>query len=249
MLNWLRKREVKKTDRIEIGGVEIDIVYKNIKNIHLRILPPDGKVRITTPVRISSETLFSFVQSRIDWIKKNQQKIINRNKHHLNEYRNGEIHYFLGNKYELNVIAVSGKEKIIIDECIITLYTKINSTKAQRKKILEDFYRDQLKNIIPNYINKWEKILNVQVNEFGVKRMKTRWGTCNIRAARIWLNLELVKKPIDVLEYIIVHEMIHLLERSHNQRFKSLMSKYLPNWKNLEKQLKNFPDENINLDY
>ncbi len=249
MINWFRKREIKRKEKIEVDGVSIDIIYKYIKNIHLRILPPDGRVLITTPPRINQEDLISFIYSKIDWIKKNRQKIINQSKHHYYEFRTGEVHYFLGKEYEMNVVATSAREKIVLGERTITLFVKPDSTKTSRKKIVDDWYRDRLKETVPEIIKKWEMIMNVHVTEFGVKIMKTRWGTCNTRVSRIWLNLELAKKPTEILEYIIVHEMIHLFERSHNHRFKALMSCYLPNWKSLEHQLKTFPEEKNNFDY
>lgn len=249
MIFRIRKREIRREEKVEVGGVGIDIRYKNIRNIHLRVLPPDGRVLVTAPFRISREDLLSFIYSKTDWINKNRQKIIEHSKHHFHEFRTGETHYYLGKKYEMNVVAGGGREKIILGENSIKLFVKSNSTKTSRKKLLDEWYREQLKEVTPDIIKKWERILNVRVNEFGIKQMKTRWGTCNTRASRIWLNLELAKKPIEIFEYIIVHEMIHLLERSHNHRFKALMSSYLPNWKNLERRLKTFPEEQINLDY
>ncbi len=149
----------------------------------------------------------------------------------------GESHYFLGNRYLLNVVEASIKPYVELNNKYISLYIRPNSTKEKREKIMNEWYREQLKDMIPVYIEKWEAIIGVNVEEWGVKIMKTRWGSCNIKAHRIWINLELGKKNPRCLEYIVVHEMVHLLERKHNDRFKSYMDKFLPNWKSIKAEL------------
>lgn len=227
--------------QIKLGDISIDVIYKDIKNIHLSVHPPTGRVRIASPEKFNLDTLRVFAISKLSWIKKQRHKIQSQERETPRDYSTRETHYFLGKRFLLNVITQSKNPKVVLNHNTIDLYIRENSTLSQRKALLNEWYREQLKEKIPALIARWEKILNVNVNEFGIKKMKTRWGTCNPRAKRIWLNLELVKKPIECLEYIVVHEMIHLLERSHNQKFVALMNKYMPKWKEYKKELNRFP--------
>jgi predicted metal-dependent hydrolase len=227
--------------QIKLSDISIDVVYKNIKNIHLAVLPPNGRVRITSPKKFSLDFLQEFAVSKLNWIKKHQQQIQMMEKETPREYITGETHYYLGKRYLLNVVYTKSASKVILNHSTIDLFVRKNSSVVQRQKILIEWYRERLKEIIPDYITRLEKTMNVKVNEFGVKRMKTRWGTCNIRARRIWMNLELAKKPMHCIELIIVHEMTHLLERNHNERFYAYMTKFLPQWKESKKELKHFP--------
>lgn len=154
------------------------------------------------------------------------------------DFVSGESHYFLGTSYLLNVVETTKKQhaEIRISK-YIDLYVRPDCSKEKREKVLSEWYRENLKSIIPEYIIKWEKVMGVKVNDFGIKLMKTRWGTCNVRDKRIWINLELAKKNPRCIEYVVVHEMVHLLERSHNDIFKGYMSKFLPNWKSIKDEL------------
>ncbi len=227
---------------LTINDVEIQVIKKNIKNIHLSVHPPNGEVRISAPKKMTNEAIRIFALSKISWIKKHRAKFENQEKIPELEYISGEGHYYFGQLYILNVIyQSSNRAKVEIgNKSYIDLYVKEGTNKEKRRDIIKEWYRKELKSIIPSLIEKWEKIMGVTVEEWGVKQMKTRWGTCNPRAKRIWLNLELVKKPYHCLEYIIVHEMAHLIERGHGERFKAIMDKYYPNWRDINKELNGF---------
>lgn len=223
---------------IVIGDINIEVISKKIKNIYLSVRPPDGRVRLSVPEKMDEEVVKIFAMSKLSWIKKQKAKFHLQEIQTMGEFLSGEHHYFLGNRYLLNVIETSEKQYVKIkNNKEINLYIRANSTKEKRKKVMTEWYRAQLKNIIPNYIEKWEPIMDVKVEDFRVKQMKTRWGTCNIDVKRIWINLELAKKNPRCLEYIIVHEMVHLLERKHNDIFKGYMDNFLPNWRNIKAEL------------
>lgn len=225
--------------KIIIEETEVEVIKKNVKNLNLSVRPPNGEVRLSAPKRMTEEEIKSFIISKITWIRKHQQRFENLEIIPKREFVSGEIHYFLGDKYTLNVIFRNiGKSKVNIrDKRYIDLYVKEGSEKEEREYIMKEWYRKELKLVIPSLIYKWEKTMGVKVHEFGVKQMKTRWGTCNTRDKRIWINLELTKLSPYFLEYIVVHEMAHLLERGHGPNFKAIMDKYYPNWKNVKDEL------------
>ena len=224
--------------KITVENIDIGLVRKKIKNIHLTVYPPDGRVRLSVPVLMDDEAVHNFIISKLSWINKQRKKYSSYEPLPVKEFVSGEIHCFLGDEYILNIIETTGKQHIkLYDNKFMDMYVRKESTIEKREKILTEFYRQNLKDIIPSYIKKWESIMGVKVNEFGVKLMKSRWGTCNVRDKRIWLNLELAKKNIRCLEYIIVHEMVHLLERHHNNNFKEYMTKFLPDWKSIKDEL------------
>lgn len=227
--------------KIIVEGIEVIVTKKKIKNINLSVHPPNGQVRVSAPLGTSNETIKALVLSKHSWIKKHQEKFKNRKKVLEKTYVSGEGHMFFGKEYELNIIYIdkNPQEVHLRDEGYMDLYVKKETTMQQKAKLLKEWRRKELKLRIPPLIEKWERVMGVEVEEFGVKQMKTRWGTCNIRARRIWINLELAKKPPACLEYIIVHEMVHLLERNHNDRFKAHMNKFLPNWQAIKDQLNN----------
>lgn len=238
MLNWFSGRSKSQSKLLIIEGITIVVVYKKIKNINLRITSPNGDVIVTAPFWVSLSSIESLIKSRSSWIKTRQQKIIKRAKINSKEFVENEVHRFLDSQFQLRIIESNTKQFAKQNGDFLELYVKPNSTPAQKEKILESWYREELTKVIPDYIKKYEGIMHVSVNQFGIKKMKTRWGTCNTKEKRIWLNLELAKKPKVCLEYIIVHEMVHLLERSHNKRFKTLMDLFLPDWKSYEVELK-----------
>lgn len=227
-----------KTYLLELEDITIHITQKRMRNLLIKICSPDATVKISAPFRISQKDIKNFAISKIDWIKKHQLKIRSQKRIPEPKFISGEEHNFFEKTYKLNVIEQQKKPSALINSDKIILYIKKDFTLAQKRKILDDFYRKNLKEIIPNYIKKWEEKMNLRVAKFGIKKMKTRWGTCNIRDKKIWISLELAKKPLACLEYIIVHEMVHLLERKHNKKFFSHMDKFLPNWKECDLQLK-----------
>ncbi|MFZ5948425.1 MAG: M48 family metallopeptidase [Stygiobacter sp.] len=234
---------------LQIGDLLIDVIYKDIKNIHLSVHPPTGRVRISAPHRVKLDTLRIFAISKLSWIKRQQNKISNQARETKREYITKESIYFLGRRYLLKVIEANAKSKVEISGNTITLFIRPNSSTETRERIIYKWYRQELKERLLPLVEKWQKFIKVEVKEIAIKRMKTRWGTCNTEAKRIWLNLELAKKPIECIEYIVVHEMVHLLERGHNARFKGYMDKYLPMWKVLKKQLNQLPLGHVDWDY
>ena len=235
--------------QIELGNIKIDVELKNIKNIHLSVYPPNGKVKISAPERMDLDTIRVFTISKLKWIKKQQEAFRNQERETPREYLTKESHYFKGKRYLLKVIEHNAKPKVILKHSAIELYIRPNATIEKRKQILDEWYRAELKKIVPKMIEKWEKKIGVKSNEFGIKKMKTKWGTCNIKAKRIWLNLEIAKKPFECLEYIIVHELVHLLERRHNEKFVKYMNEFMPKWRFYREELNRLPFSHVDWNY
>lgn len=226
------------THQIRVSGLSVDVVRKDIKNLHLAVYPPLGRVRVAAPLRVSDEAVRLAVVSRLGWIKKQKNKFTSQARQSEREYISGESHYFQGRRYRLNVIYQASAARVVIrNKSTLTLYVREGSDKEQRERVLLAWYRQQLNELIPALIAQWEAIIGVQVADWRVKQMKTKWGTCNVKAQRLWLNLELAKKSAQCLEYIIVHEMVHLLERHHNDHFAELMSKFMPQWRLYREEL------------
>ncbi len=237
-------------EQIIVSKVKIDVIRKDIKNIHLAVYPPYGRVRIAVPLKVNDDTIRLFAISKLGWIKRNQEKFQNQKRISQREYKQRESHYFQGKRYLLKVIESDTSPNIVLKhKKFIELYIKPNTSTNKRHELMTEWYRIQLKKIIPDIIHKWETILKVKINDWQVKQMKTKWGSCNIERKRIWVNLELAKKPEQCLEYIIVHEMIHLLERHHNDKFLYYMDKYLPNWRQLKKELNKLPVSHADWEY
>lgn len=229
--------------QITISDITIEVEKKRIKNLRLTVRPPDGRVKITAPLFYKDKAIHAFVETKLQWILKHRNKYLDsRNvRQPENDFVSGESHYFLGNRYLLQVINRNKTPRIELHDKGIDLYIKNESSKLQRQKALNAWYRKQLQEIIPPLISKWEKIIGVTISEYGIKAMKTRWGSCNIRVKRIWLNLELAKKPVHCLEFIIAHELVHLLERNHNAKFKSYMDGFFPQWRSYKDELNKLP--------
>lgn len=228
--------------QIQVEGLTVHVVRKNIKNLHLAVYPPDGRVRVAVPLRVDDEAVRLAVLSRLAWIRRQQEKFARQERQSPREYVSGESHYFLGARYRLNLVEQAGPSRVEIrNRQFIDLTMRPGSTVEQRGRVMSAWYRAYLRGVIPLLIEKWEPVLGVQVADWGIKQMKTRWGTCNIAARRIWINLELAKKSPRCLEYIVVHEMVHLLERLHNDRFRSLMDQFLPQWQFLREELSREP--------
>ena len=228
-------------EQLKLGNITVDVIKKNIKNIHLSVHPPTGRVRISAPTRLDIDTIRVFAVSKLSWIKKQQAKFERQKREVPREFLNRESHYFKGKRYLLKVIEKNAAPRIELKHNRIELYVRPQASKEKMKSVLDEWYRSQLKASLPAIIEKWERKLNIQVNEFGIRKMKTKWGTCNREAKRIWLNLELAKKPVECLEYIVVHEMVHLLERNHNDRFVSLLDEFMPKWRFFKDELNRLP--------
>lgn len=236
--------------QIDVNGLAVDVVRKDIKNLHLAVYPPNGRVRVAAPLRVNDEAVRLAVIARLAWIKRQQLKFEEQERETQREYVNGESHYFQGARYRLNVIVRDAPSRVIVrNKRFIDLYVRPHSTLEQRERIMSAWYRAYLRQTVPPLIEKWASIIGVEVAEWGIKQMKTRWGTCNIKARRVWLNLELAKKSARCLEYILVHEMVHLLERHHNERFLELMNKFMPQWRLLREELNRAPLSHETWDY
>lgn len=228
------------TSQIQIAGITVDVVRKDIKHLHLAVYPPTGRVRIAAPLRTSEDSIRLFAVSKLRWIRRHQKNFREQPRQSPREYVGGESHYFQGRRYRLRIHERRGRNEVIIkNRDYIDLYVRPGATREQRARVLREWYRRELKALIPGLITKWESRMGVQVADWGVKSMRTQWGSCNIEARRIWLNLELAKHPLDGLEYVIVHEMTHLLERHHNKRFRGLLDAFLPGWEALKARLNN----------
>lgn len=223
--------------QIEISEITIHILRKDIKNIYLRVYPPNGKVILTCPQLVPSSRLREFIVSKEGWIRKKISKVRSQNRLPDYRYVDGEIHFIQGKKCKLKIINSTKPRVNIRDDKYLDLYIQNESSTSRREMILNEWYRNVLMEQIPVFVSKWEDKLNVSVREWRVKKMKTRWGSCNIKAKRIWLNLELAKRKKSLLDYVVLHEMVHLKERLHNQRFKSILDRQMPDWRQREKDL------------
>lgn len=236
-------------EQIKLGDITVDVELKDIKNVHLSVYPPKGRVRIAAPQRMNLDTIRIYAISKLSWIKKQQQKFQTQVREAPREYLNREGHYYLGSRYLLKVIEHDAPPVITLKHKTIEMRLRPNTDMLKKQLIMDEWYRSQLKIILPPMIKKWEKTMGVSLFEFGIKKMKTKWGTCNREAKRIWLNLELAKKPFQCVEYIVVHEMVHLLERNHNDTFIAYMNQFLPEWKELKKELNKLPVSHRDWEY
>jgi len=226
---------------ISVANIELDIVRKDIKNMHLAVYPPKGRVRLSAPQKTDDEVIRLFAISKLGWIKKHIKNFKAQPRETKRIFKSGESHYFRGQRYILEVNQNANSNRVELDGKKLNLYLKTNLDQKKREKFLREWYRTQLKSIIPGLIEKWETIIGVQSKDWQVRLMRTKWGACNIEEKRIILNLELAKKPIICLEYIIVHELVHLLERHHNEVFIKHMDTYMPKWRFHRDELNKLP--------
>ncbi len=222
----------------KIGNLSLEIIRKDIKNIHLGVYPPKGRIRVAVPLNTSDESIRLFVISKMSWIKKQQQFFVSQERQTTRKYVTGETHYIFGKAYRLKVINSDNDTKLVITKkSYIELYVKYDVTVKQKVKIFENYYRSELKKLIFKILAKWEKKIGVKSNELKIRKMKTKWGTCNSDDKRIWLNLELAKKPHHCIDYVLVHELIHLKERKHSKEFLHLLENAYPNWQEHKEEL------------
>lgn len=226
---------------ITINKIPVEVEWKEIKNIHLTVYPPDARVHISAPKQMTEDAVRLFIVSKLEWLTKRINSIHNQARQSEREYVSGENHYYKGIRYRLKVIYQDTSPRVELKGTqFINLYVRHGSTQEKRAEILREWYRDELKQILPPLISKWEQLLSVQVAHWEVKQMKTLWGSCNHRTKRIIFNLELIKKPPQCIEYIVVHELTHLLERLHNKRFTSILDMHLPHWRQIKDELNEF---------
>lgn len=218
------------TKRINLGKFSAEVVKKDIKNIHLSVYPPSGAVRISAPLRMRLDAIRVYAISRLGWIKKQQQKLQNQERETQRNYIDRESHYLWGKRYLLELVEGNAPPMVELKHSKVIFQIRPGTSKDKRRALLDEWYRDRLKDAIPPLIAKWEKLAGVRVKRFYVRRMKTKWGSCNPTAKSIRLNTELAKKPRECLEYIVVHELAHLIEPTHNSRFLALMDRLIPKW-------------------
>lgn len=223
---------------IEVSGQQVLVVRKRIKNLHLGVYPPDGWIRVAVPEILDDEAVRLAVISKLAWIKSRQKSFQAQARQSARDVVTGESHYFLGRRYLLNVIHTDKKPSIFLkNQKIMCLCVPDGATTQRREQILTSWYREEMKKLIPDIIKKWELKTSINVTSYGIKRMKTKWGSCNISDKRIWLNLELIKKHVNCIEYVVVHELVHLLERMHNDRFVFHMDRFMPQWRTFKNDL------------
>ena len=221
------------TRHITVSSIKVEVVRKDIKNLHLGVYPPNGRVRVAAPLVVSDEAVRLAVIDKLGWIKRQKAKFAEQPRQTQREMVNGESHYFLGQRYRLRVHERDAPASLAVRGIAsLDLFVRPGASAEQREVVLLHWYREQLKALIPPLLDKWQPILGVQASHWGIRKMKTKWGSCNPTAKRVWFNLELVKKPVTCLEYIVVHELVHLLERNHTQRFTAFMDLHLPDWQN-----------------
>lgn len=235
---------------IEVSGLHVEIVRKDIKNLHVGVYPPNGRVRVAAPLRLADEAIRLAVISRLGWIRRQRADFVQQVRQSRREMVTGESHYFKGRRYRLEIIEQDGPGSVSLpNSTTMRLRIRPGTEAAQREAVLQEWYRRRLREQLPPLVAKWQRKSGVVVEQVKIKKMKTLWGSCNAEARRIWLNLELAKKPASCLEYILVHEMVHLVERHHNERFRQLMDTLMPSWRTAKEELNQAPLAHEDWDY
>lgn len=228
--------------RMDVRGIRVDVLRKEIKNLHVAVYPPQGRVRVAAPVWLDDEAIRLAVVSRLSWIRRQRHRFAQQARQSPREMVTGESHYFQGRRYLLDIEERPGNPEVTLrNRRTLQLTVPPGTDAATRQRLLERWYRRQLASRLPLMVQAWEGVVGVQVAEWRIKRMKTRWGSCNADARRVWVNLELAKKPLRCLEYILVHEMVHIIERNHTHRFQKLMDQAMPDWRLRRDELNQSP--------
>ncbi|MCS6292696.1 MAG: M48 family metallopeptidase [Nitrospira sp.] len=227
--------------QVQLGSIAVDVVLKDIKNVHLSVYPPMGRVRIAAPSRMSLDTIRVFAISKLSWIKQQQRKLREQKRETPREYLNRESHYLWGKRYLLTVREDNEAPSIELKHSRILLRVRPGTSEERKQALFEEWYREQLRKAVLPLLTKWQPLMRVTVNRLFVQRMKTKWGSCNPTAGHIRLNTELAKKPLECLEYIVVHEMAHLIEPTHTHRFIALMDCFIPKWQFYREALNRLP--------
>jgi predicted metal-dependent hydrolase len=235
--------------KLRLGDQTVDVAFKDIKNVHLSVHPPAGRVSISAPRRMKLETVRLFAISKLDWIRRQQRKIRGQEREPEREFVDRESHCVWGKRYLLSVVEQTGRPAVELRQNKLLLTVPANAKLDNKRALVELWYRNQIRELVPTLVSKWEPVLGVKVGRVLVRRMKTRWGSCNHRSASILLNTELAKKPRACLEYVLVHEMVHLLEPTHNARFVALMDRFMPMWKTHRQALNRLPLRHEEWDY
>ncbi|XZE46105.1 M48 family metallopeptidase [Pirellulaceae bacterium SH467] len=235
--------------RIQLGTIEAEVTFKAIKNVHLSVHPPHGLVRISAPTRMKLDTVRVFAISKLPWIKQQQRRLSEQERETPREFIERESHFIWGKRTLLTVLEREESPSVLVQANKMRLTVRPGTNRDQRESILDKWYRDQVRLVVPEFLERWEKRMDVKVERVFVQRMRTRWGSCNPATCSIRLNTDLAKKPRQCLEYIVVHEMVHLLEPTHNARFQSLMDRYMPQWHEYRNLLNCLPVRHEDWDY
>ena len=228
-------------ETIKLGEVDIQVTRKAIKNVHLSVHPPDGRVTLAAPTETRLEVARAYAISKLGWIREQQAKLRNQSRATTRQYVERESHYLWGRRYLLSLEYRDAKPSVRLDHKKITMTVRPGSTREKREQVMQDWHRSLLHEVVPPIIDRWEEKLGLTVQAYYLQRMKTQWGSCNHKAGNIRLNTELVKKPKDLLEYVVVHEMTHLLEPTHNDRFIGILSEVYPSWREARLELNELP--------
>jgi predicted metal-dependent hydrolase len=226
-----------KKEVLSFGNLKIEVTHKNIKNVHLSVHPPQGRVTVSAPTSMDLETIRLFTIAKLGWIRKQQKKFLEQKREVDRDFVTRESHYYVGERYLLKVVEEDLAPAIELKHRTLVMYVRPGATREQKESLMQGWYRKQLKEIASPMMKKWSKKLQIEVNEICIRAMKTKWGTCNEEAKRIWLNTELAKKSLESIEYVLVHEMVHFLERKHNDIFIGYMDKFLPKWRGIKQEL------------
>lgn len=229
------------SEHIQLGDIRVEVQRKNNKHAHLYVYPPEGRVHISAPLHMGLDALRAFAISRLSWIKAQQRQMRAQPRETEREYLNRESHQVWGRRYLLEVIEVNAAPVVELKHSALVLQIRPGSDEARREALLESWYREQLRAKLPVLLGKWQPLMGVNVRRILVQRMKTRWGGCNPSTGNIRLNTELAKKPPECLEYILIHELAHLIEPTHNNRFLALMDKFIPHWRQIKDELNRLP--------
>ena len=229
------------SETIQLGNLSILVTRKDIKNVHLSVYPPDGRVTLVAPVATRLDVARAYASSRLGWIRQQQAKLKSQARETPRKFIERESHHLWGRRYLLSVVEKDEKPLVTLSHRKITLGVRPGSDMAKRESVIHEWHKTLLHGLVPQLIEKWQTKLGVAVSNYFLQRMKTKWGSCNPRAGNIRLNTELVKKPKDLLEYVIVHEMVHMLEPRHSERFIALMTKYYPAWREARAELNELP--------
>lgn len=229
------------TETIQIGEIAITLTRKDVKHVHLSVHPPHGRVTLVAPVATRLEVARAYAVSKLGWIRAQQEKLQNQARETRRRFVTRESHCLWGRRYLLAVQEVDAKPSVSLDHRRVTLKVRPGSSEAKRAEIIHEWHKALLHEVIPPIIRKWEKRLRVSVGAYFLQRMKTKWGGCNPKARNIRLNTELVKKPKDLLEYVIIHEMLHLIEPNHSERFMNLLATHYPAWREARAELNELP--------
>lgn len=225
------------TEKLYLANNEVVVSFKDIKNIHLSVYPPFGDIRVAAPLSTNLDSIRVYLSSKLSWIKKQQTKFLSQERLAPREFLTKESHYIRGKRYLLEIVETNKKPEVVLKHNKIKLLVAPNSDTLLKSQIYDKWQRKELKQDLETLLIKWQKIINVEINGFTIRKMKTKWGSCSIKRKQININLELIKKPVQYLEYIVVHELVHLIERNHNARFIAYMDLYLPNWQLLKQEL------------